>query len=953
MDPLKNFVYGHVTVAPSPANSGTTLSVSNTDADNFLDPSTDGEYNLVVWPANQLPLATNAEIIRVTAKGAADSGGSGNTQLTIEREAEDSNPRSIQVGDQISQNITKNMLDERATPFLTVGFEGANFIVDGTDDDVQIQEAIDATSLVGGGAIYIKEGTYDITTTIQIPSNITLYGDGWSTILRLGDEARDEIIANSDQSGGNSNIVISDIQLDGNKANQTAGVSLEGIDFVAVDNFLIKNVLIKDVGTVDVANTAIGFSFAAGCNEGRIISCKALGNNHYGFNSYNASHLLFVNNVSEANGRHGFGSSNGSSFNTWSGNTAKDNPDMGFWIRNTSSSSIVGNTILMPTGSDYGIQIKGNSTEDANQVSDQRNIISGNTIKGDCTYGIYLQNHANYNVIIGNSISDVGTNGIYVIANEWNTISNNSIIDSGETGINVSGGTSLTISGNYIKGSGRDGILVNVWDSIISGNTCADNSLSSAGTYNGISISGRGRNVVVGNRCYDSQGTKTQGYGIAETTASDYNTYSGNNLLNNLTGELSASGANNRYTYESGGTDVAVTDGGTGASTASGARTNLGVQAKSFLTVGAADADYITDGTADEVQINSAIASLTDGGIVLIKPGTYNLAGAVTMGTNNVILQGSGRDTILLRSSDFNANMMNVTATDVTVKDLKVDGNSATWTSDHHGVVITGDRVIIRDIFITDITHHGMNTPGANNVLMEGCYVQNTGTLGSGADGVGIIAGDAATDIKIVNCTVFNAGYHGMQVYTGTSKVFISNCHISQSGVVTATGDSIKINPDCSDIHISNCYLGNGGASANGITTVPDTDAPITGLLIENCTIELHDLIGIRLDGAQDVIIRGCNIRNNGITGSPSVDYGIRINAGTGFAAERISIIGNNIYDNQDTPTQARPIGIFDATSIKIIITGNNMYGHVSSNAVQLNTGVLETSIQRGLNFEG
>ena len=110
-DILKNFSYGHITVAPSPQTTGTTLSMNNADSDDFEDPLAIG-YNVVVYPANQIPLSTNAEIVRVTAKGAHDSGGVGHTQFTILRNQEGSSTRSIQVGDQISASVTKKLFDD-------------------------------------------------------------------------------------------------------------------------------------------------------------------------------------------------------------------------------------------------------------------------------------------------------------------------------------------------------------------------------------------------------------------------------------------------------------------------------------------------------------------------------------------------------------------------------------------------------------------------------------------------------------------------------------------------------------------------------------------------------------------------------------------------------------------------------------------------------------------------
>ncbi len=63
-------------------------------------------FNVVVWPAGQQPVATNAEIVRVTAR-ATDT-------LTITRTQEGTSARSIIIGDQIAASITKKILDDLA-----------------------------------------------------------------------------------------------------------------------------------------------------------------------------------------------------------------------------------------------------------------------------------------------------------------------------------------------------------------------------------------------------------------------------------------------------------------------------------------------------------------------------------------------------------------------------------------------------------------------------------------------------------------------------------------------------------------------------------------------------------------------------------------------------------------------------------------------------------------------
>lgn len=106
----------------------------------------------------------------------------------------------------------------------------ADYICDGVDDQVEINNAIQ--SLAGQpGTVTLLSGDYNIgasTPTAGIvigQSGLTLTGEGWGTRLRLQDNADVNMI----RSVGDalSNIVIKDMYLDGNAANNSSGYSLE------------------------------------------------------------------------------------------------------------------------------------------------------------------------------------------------------------------------------------------------------------------------------------------------------------------------------------------------------------------------------------------------------------------------------------------------------------------------------------------------------------------------------------------------------------------------------------------------------------------------------------------------------------------------------------------------------------------------------------------------------
>jgi hypothetical protein len=113
MDAHKNFAYSTVAVAPSPASSGTSLTVAT--GDGALFPAT--PFNATVWPTAAMPLATNAEVVRVT-NIAGDV-------LTITRAQESSSARTVVIGDQIAATITAKTLTDVESAAGGAGTNGA------------------------------------------------------------------------------------------------------------------------------------------------------------------------------------------------------------------------------------------------------------------------------------------------------------------------------------------------------------------------------------------------------------------------------------------------------------------------------------------------------------------------------------------------------------------------------------------------------------------------------------------------------------------------------------------------------------------------------------------------------------------------------------------------------------------------------------------------------------
>lgn len=365
-------------------------------------------------------------------------------------------------------------------------------------------------------------------------------------------------------------------------------------------------------------------------------------------------------------------------------------------------------------------------------------------------------------------------------------------------------------------------------------------------------------------------------------------------------------------------------------------------------------ADYYTDGTADDVEINAAIQSANGGKVLLKGNNTYNLTNSINLNIINTVLEGEGWNTILFRSSAFNDNMVNITADNSIVKDLAIDGNRTGFIADHHGIVIQNNHDKVLHCYVKSTYHHGINCPNGTDILIDGCYVYDTGT-GGGADGVGIIAGATAVNVKIVNCTTYQTGYHGIQIYNSTVDAYVDNCDISQPGLRTITGSGLKINPGCSQVYISNCHFSgiSSGNSSPGILIQSDTATPTDDIKIVDCSINGFAQEGIEVEGITNLIIANNTIFNNGQNASASVNYGIRLIDGlnSAFVCNHISILGNKIYDNQISPTQGKPIGIYNGTT-NLFIDNLESYGHASSNDITVDASSTGT-IYYGRNFGG
>lgn len=235
-----------------------------------------------------------------------------------------------------------------------------DYLCDGTDDQVEINAAIQALPSTGG-EIVILDGTYNITAAIIIKkNNVTLSGNGSSTVLKRMWNSSASIQGIINVAG--DNIIIENFYLDGSIESATPyniGILCNG------DQCIIK----KNI----IANNASSIHNSG--NNNVIIENICNNNSNAGINTTFSSHNIIINNICNNNSI-GIGVS--SNFNNITNNICKDNTKA---INITGNSNVINsNTCMRGTGqssdyttSQYTIQVASGSSN---------NLFVGNNIMG-------------------------------------------------------------------------------------------------------------------------------------------------------------------------------------------------------------------------------------------------------------------------------------------------------------------------------------------------------------------------------------------------------------------------------------------------------------------------------------------------------------------------------------------------------------------------------------------
>jgi hypothetical protein len=375
----------------------------------------------------------------------------------------------------------------------------SDYTCDGTADEVQINAAINAAAVRGGGSVFLLEGNYSLAASVAMTSNVMLRGQGYGTALtQSSDFSTITMIGTSANTV--SNMVVRDLRIHANapSSGNYAGVACKYCTDSIIDNIFVRNqrygVYIEGPSSfIKVLNST--FTLNTGAADispiGGTISHVMIRN----CSSYSLSSTAYYINAA-------YGTAGGNAeYISIMGCNSRDDSGTGIYALGGGYTYMITNLVIQDNvfynNNNRGIMLYGTGTAQGTRGV-QFFSINGNCIYSAPQEGIVVSDVA-YGAITGNIVSSCG-------------------IDNNNYGIKLGSYASyITCTGNFIAGSGAHGIGVPSYGTelVIANNISLNNGRKSAARA-AIACAGQGstNHIVTGNIVYENPPGVCQYYGI-------------------------------------------------------------------------------------------------------------------------------------------------------------------------------------------------------------------------------------------------------------------------------------------------------------------------------------------------------------------------------------------------------------------------------------------------------
>ena len=356
-----------------------------------------------------------------------------------------------------AQSTEQSFKTKELSNIVYVARDGTgDYNCDGEDDQIEINQAIAYINSIGGGIVHLKNGTFVISDSINLSSNLILEGEGAEkTIIKIEDGSTKENWATI-VGDGISNTIIKNLTIDGNKDNCPVPNGINS-DVNAINLYNSNNLTVENVKMIDFWTDGVMFIHSS---NSVVKDCEVIQAGHEGLRAIYSDNITFSNNYvySARTGNAGiriYESSNcivernyfnvygfGILINPQGGvpcgnNIYRDNyikghyglPGIALWPWDTevSNETFIRNIIAKTDGTQepygHGIHLRTRGTASLKNIKIINNVIN-NAIKS----GIYVEDGADVSNIVAknNIIVNNGGYGIYGnVLSSYNDVWNN------------------------------------------------------------------------------------------------------------------------------------------------------------------------------------------------------------------------------------------------------------------------------------------------------------------------------------------------------------------------------------------------------------------------------------------------------------------------------------------------------------------------------------------------
>jgi len=335
-------------------------------------------------------------------------------------------------------------------------------------------------------------------------------------------------------------------------------------------------------------------------------------------------------------------------------------------------------------------------------------------------------------------------------------------------------------------------------------------------------------------------------------------------------------------------------------------------------------ADYRCDGTADNVQIQTALtACVTNGGTVELSEGTFNIITPLIVG-NKLKLKGQGPATIVKVTDDVqdiaitcldrtNGN------TDITLENFTINGNKENqdgpgspanyaalytiYTNKYPGSGGAGlgcvDFRKCSRVRISKVTIYDGFPSCLELATCDDCVITENVIHDSGDDCIGVNL--ACHDCTVSNNVIYNPGVstgvwattsgHGVEVQDGSYSVSIFGNTIRDGTASGIEVSSHAVGGVCYDVTISGNVIRDCTDCGVSITSVQDPASQHTGISIVGnnfWNLGTRTMLGVQIQGGNNI-----NIASNTFN---SCEVGVRITTDTDAPTSNNLIIAHNNF---------------------------------------------------------